>query len=386
MKKYDFIFAGGGAAGLSLAYHLLRSSLRDRNMLIIDRERKNVNDRTWCFWTKRATHFTDIYYRSWQKVGFIAPGYRQEFEATPYRYNMIRGLDFYQFTRSELEARPNIDFLNASITQVLEAPESVLVSAGGNTYEADWVFDSRFSPESIQKDPHHYHYLQQHFLGWEIETETDTFDPSLPVLFDFRTPQNGSMRFFYLLPFETRRALVEYTLFSPNLLPQLEYEQAIKTYLSQEMGITKYSIRATEQAAIPMTDHPFTRRGGRRILNIGARGGRVKPSSGYAFLRIQNDSTAIVHSLEKYAHPFQIPSNPSRYLLFDSILLNILQQNGELGQSVFTRLFQKNPLTRIFGFLDETGDISDNLRLMSTVSPGPFLAAWARLKLLRRIQ
>lgn len=33
---YDFIIAGGGAAGLSLAYHLMRSPLRERSILIVD--------------------------------------------------------------------------------------------------------------------------------------------------------------------------------------------------------------------------------------------------------------------------------------------------------------------------------------------------------------
>jgi 2-polyprenyl-6-methoxyphenol hydroxylase-like FAD-dependent oxidoreductase len=38
MKHYDFIMAGGGLAGLSLAYHLVRSPLRDRSILVVDRD------------------------------------------------------------------------------------------------------------------------------------------------------------------------------------------------------------------------------------------------------------------------------------------------------------------------------------------------------------
>ena len=36
------------------------------------------------------------------------------------------------------------------------------------------------------------------------------------------------MRFFYMLPFTERRALVEYTLFSAALLNREEYECAMK--------------------------------------------------------------------------------------------------------------------------------------------------------------
>jgi lycopene beta-cyclase len=40
MKHYDFIMAVGGLAGLSLALHIARSPLRDRSMLIVDRDAK----------------------------------------------------------------------------------------------------------------------------------------------------------------------------------------------------------------------------------------------------------------------------------------------------------------------------------------------------------
>jgi lycopene beta-cyclase len=50
MPDYDFILSGGGLAGLSLAYHLINSPLRDRSILIVDKDAKQQNDRTWCFW------------------------------------------------------------------------------------------------------------------------------------------------------------------------------------------------------------------------------------------------------------------------------------------------------------------------------------------------
>jgi lycopene beta-cyclase len=45
-KHYDFILAGGGLAGLSLACHLANSPLRDRSILIVDPDTKERNDRT----------------------------------------------------------------------------------------------------------------------------------------------------------------------------------------------------------------------------------------------------------------------------------------------------------------------------------------------------
>ena len=61
MQSFDFIIAGGGAAGLSLAYQLIHSPLRDRTILIVDKGAKNQNDRTWAFWTaEQFTHNTPL--------------------------------------------------------------------------------------------------------------------------------------------------------------------------------------------------------------------------------------------------------------------------------------------------------------------------------------
>ncbi len=46
MEHFDFILAGGGAAGLGLAYYMVNSPLKDHSILIIDKEAKNKNDRT----------------------------------------------------------------------------------------------------------------------------------------------------------------------------------------------------------------------------------------------------------------------------------------------------------------------------------------------------
>jgi lycopene beta-cyclase len=385
LKIYDYIIAGGGAAGLNLAYHLLRSPLRDKRILIIDPDKKQANDRTWCFWTDRPTHFSSVYYRSWRKIGFRSPDYSAEYDLGNIRYNLLRGIDFYNLTHSDLKARPNIDFLYASVEQVIEAPECVLVTAGGTTYQASWLFDSRFRYPDIARQPDRYHYLQQHFLGWEIETETESFDPSLPILFDFRTPLAQDMRFIYVLPYEPRRALVEFTLFSTDLLANDAYEQALQTYIEQQLHVTHFRLLATEKASIPMTDQPFNRRAGARILNIGTRGGRVKPSSGYAFLRIQHDSAAIVRSLDKFKHPFAIPSSPGRFRLVDSILLQILKNRPELSVRVFTDLFRKNPIQRLLRFMDESASLPETLQVMASVPQLPFMHAWFKLKVLGQL-
>ena len=64
MKHYDFIMAGGGLAGLSLALNLVCSPLGDRSILIVDRDDKNRNDHTWCFWSEGASPFDEVVHLS----------------------------------------------------------------------------------------------------------------------------------------------------------------------------------------------------------------------------------------------------------------------------------------------------------------------------------
>lgn len=384
MPKYDFIIAGGGAAGLSLAYYISQSSLGDRRVAIVDKEQKAQNDRTWCFWSADQTALDSIVHRRWPVVGFTSSAADLRIPTAPYEYRMIRGIDFYEFTQSTLARFPNIEFIQGAVDEVRDGEHEATVVVDGTELTAHWVFDSLFLPKEFSVDTSRYHFVMQHFRGWFINTEEPVFSPDTATLFDFRTPQHGSMRFLYLLPFSPHRGLVEYTLFSPTLLDPEEYRRGLDDYIRGTLGVSHFEIEEEEDGIIPMTDAPFPRAGGKRIMFTGTKGGMVKASTGFAFRRTQLDSMAIVASLEQNGHPFHGRSAPARYGTFDSMLLQLLYRRGEMAKRIFTDLFTKNPIDRLFRFLDEEGDIGENLKLMNTVPWGPFIRAWFKLKLLRR--
>jgi lycopene beta-cyclase len=414
MNHYDFILSGGGLAGLSLAYHLINSPLRDRSILVVDKDPKQQNDRTWCFWEEQPTLFDAIAYRAWQRLRFVSDDFTREYDLAPYRYQMIRGIDFYTFTREKLAARGNVVFVEGNIDRIEDGTDCATVTVDGAAFRGSWVFDSTLPPSlrgsalsgaeapagsaeraeirlrraepgrpPIQNGQ--YHHLNQHFRGWEIETDRPVFDPQLPTLFDFRTRQAGHMRFVYTLPFAENRALIEYTLFSAQLLPSEDYDAGLQTYIEDVLQIKQYEIKHVEAGVIPMTDQPFPRRLGRRVMAIGTKGGRVKPSTGYAFLRIQRDSAAIVQSLIEHAQPFDIPAQRGRFHLHDAILLNIMTHHPDDLKPIFTLMFRNNPIQRIFRFLDETVPLPEEVRFIASLPPWRFLQALFRLKVLRRI-
>jgi len=86
----------------------------------------------------------------------------------------------------------------------------------------------------------------------------------------------------YVLPTSANEALLEYTLFSKDLLAKEEYETEIQNYI-QKLGITEYEIIEKEQGNIPMTCYPFWQHNSKNILNIGSAGGWTKASTGYTF-------------------------------------------------------------------------------------------------------
>ena len=108
MLKYDFIILGSGAAGLSLLMRMISSQrFGDKRFLLIDRETKNKNDRTWCFWEKSDGIFQPVVHKEWEELSFFSHEFQRTFSTLPYRYKMVRGEDFYRHCHAEIGRHAN---------------------------------------------------------------------------------------------------------------------------------------------------------------------------------------------------------------------------------------------------------------------------------------
>jgi lycopene beta-cyclase len=385
MEHYDYLIAGGGCAGLSLAYQLVHSPLKNRRILIVDRDDKDQNDRTWAFWTDGPTPFQPIVHQEWRHLRFAAAG-AALVPTGSWRYVMIRGDDWYSHIRSELEALPNVTWLKAAVKRIEDREDGAVVwiDTDGRgplpalPFHAGWVFDSLFALADFKPDPARTLHLQQHFKGWFIETPEDVFDPTAAVIFDFRTPQEGEMRFFYVLPTSPRAALVEYV-----GLRLADFDVLLDDYIRNVLGISDYRKVSDEIGITPLTDHPFPRRTGRHIMAIGIQGGLVKPTTGYAYTRIQEDSVAIVRSLMENGSPFEIAPSPTLYRWLDRVMLDVMQHEPSCLASTYGSMFRGNPAARVFRFLDERATLLELLGLVMSLPKLPFLRAAIRLALAR---
>ncbi|KAB7731393.1 lycopene cyclase [Rudanella paleaurantiibacter] len=373
MKKYDFIIAGGGMAGLSMAYYLTQSPLRDRSILLLDRESKNRNDRTWCFWERGEGPFESILFRNWDRVEFHGTTLSGLLNIGDYRYKMLRGIDFYAHIQEHLARFPNIEIRQANINRIKETAQGGFVIADDEPLMADYVFDSTFALKLDDPDNHN---LLQHFKGWVIRTEKPCFNVDQPRMMDFRVAQHGDCRFAYVLPFDAQTALIEFTLFNETLLTDADYEAALGQYITQHLDTGTYQICETEFGVIPMSDVPTQENPSEHIVRIGTAGGHTKASTGYTFQRTQRYLRELVQSLAQTGKPFRQKSLfKSRFKLYDSIFLNVLQKHRYPADDMFTLLYEHNSPAQVFKFLDEDTSLGEDLRVMWSMPKVPFTMA-----------
>ena len=177
------------------------------------------------------------------------------------------------------------------------------------------------------------------------------------------------------MPLSATRALVEFTLFSPAVLSQEQYDKGLKNYINEFLGINDYQVEEEEFGVIPMTNVRFPKTTN-NIVHLGTAGGQTKPSSGYTFQFIQKHTARITESMVRTGAPFYEESiAQKRFELYDSTLLNILYHEKLQGSAIFTELFQKNKMAEVLEFLDNETSIAQELRLITVLPKKVFMQA-----------
>jgi lycopene beta-cyclase len=365
---FDAVIAGGGLSGLSLAAHLAAGPWRDRKVLVVDDDRHAPAATAWASWSARPELLDAAVWRRFGQINVHALGTTRVLPLGRYRYRLVRRADLRHTVRRLLHERPGFAIESGHVD--VGPDGTVLVD--GRRVEASWVFDSvTRQPPGLDAE------ARLAFTGWRIQAPAPVFDPETPTLFDFRVPQGDGARFVYVLPDDETHALVELTEFVPrHAAPPSADERgaALTQYLGQVLGIERPVVLSTESAVLPLRTQPPPRARG-RVVAIGARAGLVKASTGYAYERIQADSKAIAASLGEHGHPFAAPATHRRYRLLDAVLLRVLDRDPSQLETAFARLFFENPAQRVLRFLDEQSPLRDDLRLIASLPPAPYLRA-----------
>jgi lycopene beta-cyclase len=374
-NHYHYIITGAGCAGLSLLLRMMNEPFfNDKQILVIDQSLKNKNDRTWCFWEKEPGIFEQIVHHHWNKLNFFSNIYSESLPISPYQYKMIRGIELYSFVKNKSTAYPNVEWRNERVKSVYNNGNNAIVELEGESFSCEYLFNSILFDTFSEKTGG----LLQHFKGWVIETEKTCFDPYTATLMDFRLSQQHGTTFMYVMPTSDRTALVEYTLFTEEILPDETYEAALNEYITTKLDIADYTIADKEFGVIPMTRQKFPLQDG-RIIYTGIAGGQVKASSGYTFQFIQKRSKQIVDSLiKKQEILLQTTWDDKKFRLYDNILLHVLKNRKMNGDEIFARIFQKNKIQDVLAFLDNESSLAADLQIIRSLPNSIFLPAALR--------
>jgi lycopene beta-cyclase len=398
----EVAIVGAGGAGLSLVVELDRVASRAGraapSVALIDPVTCVGGDRTWCFWDAGRSDLDAAVTRSWTQVALVdRAGRSRTLDLTPLRYVMISSVDFYALAEESVR-RLGVVRVTATARTVIDGPDRARVETDGGIVHAGWVFDSRPAP---LRRPARTAWLQ-HFRGWTVRLDQPVLDPDQAVLMDFSAVQPGAVQpgavqpgagpglaFGYVLPIAPDRALVEYTVFSRERLPDEAYDTALRSYLAARWPRVGVTVDAVENGAIPMTDAVHLRRAGRRVFRLGTAGGATRGSTGYTFAAMQRQAQAVAGTLLSgsatsgsatsgsatsgsatgTAHgvePVPPPAYPARHRWMDAVLLRALDRDLVNGPDLFVRLFGRNPPARVLRFLDGTTSVTEDLAVMAS--------------------
>jgi lycopene beta-cyclase len=373
----EIIVAGSGLAGSTVLRHLLsHPSTKQKEIIVVDRDHAPNNEKTWCFWSNEDD-FTEalVAHRwGWITVADSTGVYRHKLEH--HRYKCIRSEDYLKACSVVIDSHPNVRRVQADVVGFYTDGSKPVVKTSTGELRSTLVLQSIFKPERIarQRTPI---VLLQHFLGWEIETTRDAFDPEVAMFMDFRTDQKHGFAFVYVLPYSRRHALIEYTLFTPTTLPIEEYESALRVYVGDVLKISAsdWNIKRTEYGVIPMEDTRYDPWYLHGILNMGMNGGQSKPSTGFTFSRVQHYALEVAKSIAKRSMQDLSQQSSSRFMKYDRLILWLLKENPSVVPGIFVRLFNKNGADRMFQFLDERTHLGQELAVMASTQWRHFFRA-----------
>jgi lycopene beta-cyclase len=370
MKKYDYILAGGGCAGLSLVYHLLESRLKDSQILIIDPSQGEIPNKTWCYWSKEALPIHPQSARfSWNSFYLKDANQQLTKPLEELSYHHLNSHDFYAHVLEKIRQFPNVHFLKEEVVALTPAGTEIQVSTKeSGTFNASFVFDSRTEFKATNQS-----ILNQIFIGIRIKVSEPLFDPKKWGLMDFETRPSNGFDFIYTLPFSTQEALIEYTAYTTEERSEETLLEELKEVLRSKYGPIAYDIQFQESGKIPMSTRNFFSSVSPRHIPIGTAAGWTKPSTGYTFAPIQENCAALVASLEKGGLTNLHFPRKNRFVFYDNILLTIAHRWPKRLPGLFLNLFSASRPELVFRFLSEKTTFREEIRLLSGLKFGIFL-------------
>jgi lycopene beta-cyclase len=372
--KYDFTFSGLGLSTMLVLNEMFENDvLVGKRVLIIEPNDIGYHEKTWSYWEEKNGKWDEYISSKWYSALFKNENKSIECLNEELVYKQFESKQFIESLFIKLKMSVDITLLKEKFISFNSNDLDVEIITEKASYYSEYFFSSVFKDNNY-KSSFKYPLLNQHFIGWFVETDEPLFDSKNVIFMDFTVEQKQNTRFMYVLPFTKNKALVEYTLFSKDLLSEQEYEREIKLYLIK-LGITGYSISKKEKGNIPMTVYPFWKSNEKRVLYIGSAGGWTKASTGYTFKNSVRKASQVVSFLKQENVDFRKFQKWNKYHFYDSLFIDVLYFNNYLGKEVFSSMFSKVDPKLILKFLDENTTLIEDFKIIMACPKLPFLIA-----------
>jgi lycopene beta-cyclase len=271
----------------------------------------------------------------------------------------------------ESNARVQLMLGQETLSSPTKTKHGWYIKTGDLEITAKQVLDTR-PPKKIRHDDS---VLWQSFVGYEIQAQTDYFSPEKMVLMEFDEDFKEGLGFVYILPTTENKALVEYTVFSENRFLKDQLITNLEKSISKKTNGQKYEVLRVEHGILPMGYQSAKKEKDSTYLHAGLFSGAARPSSGYAFQRIQSWAKKCAHSLIAKNSLCPFPKEPRLQSFMDELFLNVIQKNPTMAASLFEDLFKKCDLKTVIKFMSDQATICDYFRIVISLPPPPFLRA-----------
>lgn len=380
-NHFDLVILGGGCAGLSLATELAHLGEAGLHTVVLESRQTYSHDRTWCYFKDaQAASRADVQH-TWQSMRVASVAASRSFDCGSAVYEMVNSGLFYKKALSTISTSAQIDLrLGLAVTQAPKKQNGLWrIDTDVGVLYSPYVVDTR----PAQRPHRDGAKLWQSFYGQEIECEVDTFDASCGDLMDFAAADACGARdtlpdavcFVYVLPTTAKKALIEFTVFGPDPLPpEVLHGLHAQAVLHRTDG-GDFSVLRSEHGILPMGAVAPVSPSDPSYIVAGLTAGGARPSSGYAFARIQRWAASCALSLASGKGPKGHAPDGVIQRTMDALFLELVRARPDLAPDLFVALFSASDTQSVIRFLSDRAMPQDYLRVVASLLPGPLLKA-----------
>jgi lycopene beta-cyclase len=367
----DVIILGGGCAGLAVARDLALRTHRLR-ALVVEPRTAYSNDRTWCYWAPGPEELRPPSRAQWATWRVSSGGKAITHRPRQWHYHMVSSADYYADAVAAIQSSEGVRLMMGARANAISTADGLChVDTTEGVMRSRFVIDTRPPGlDCLRAAP-----LAQVFSGLEVMVDRDTFDCDAATLMGNMRVEGGRLVFDYILPFSARHALVERTVFTRTNEDPAALDAPCLALVEQMCGPEVRVVRQ-ERGWLPMGLPPLPRADG-RVIRAGLPAGSLRPSTGYAFRRIQRWAAACANSLVETGAPCAEFSDPGVLRVMDGVFLRAMTRGMAGAPDDFLRMARCLDGDRFARFMSDEATWADWARIVLAFPKARYLGAVA---------